>query len=133
MSQTTASHVRAELLGEHFKLRDLIEEARTLLAKSDASEALRGCAERLADALFFHARHEEQAARGVLAPIHARHPEHYAIMDDAHVAEHARLVTVLRGLRAADEPTRRARITEVVTELETHMAEEEAILLADDV
>lgn len=128
----TPSQVRAELLGEHFKLRRLIEEARALLPKSDESGALRLCVERLGDALFFHARHEEQAIHGILEAIHARTPGRFAVMDDAHIREHARLVTVLRDLRTADEPTRRARITEVVDELESHMTEEELVLLAED-
>ena len=128
----TASQVRAELLGEHFKLRDLIEEARGLLGRSEPSDALSGCIERLADALFFHCKHEEQAVHGILAPIHSRTPGRYAIMNEAHIAEHARLVSVLRGLRTVEEATRRARITDVVAELESHMTEEEEILLADD-
>ncbi len=130
---TTASQVRAELLGEHFRLRRLIEEARALLERSDTSEALRLCVERLGDALFFHSRHEEQAVRGILEPIHALTPGRYAVMDEAHIAEHSRLVTVLRELRAADESTRRARVSEVVEQLESHMNEEEQVLLAEDV
>ncbi len=133
MKAMTASQVRAELLGEHFNLRSLIEEARRLLGSTDSSEALSGCAERLADALFSHSRHEEQAVRGILAPIHARTPGRYAVMDEAHIAEHARLVNVLRDLRGSDEATRRTRIGQVVEELESHMTEEEEVLLAEDV
>jgi len=124
MMPMTPGHVRAELLGEHFKLRRLIEEARDRLGRSEATDALRVCVERLADALLLHSRHEEQAVFDVLAP--------QAVMDQAHVREHARLVTVLRDLRNADEATRRARIAEVVEELESHMTEEEGIWLADD-
>jgi len=131
--QRTASQVRAELLGEHFNLRRLIEEARGLLRRTDAPDALPICVERLADALFFHSRHEEQAVRGILAPIRARTPGRYAVMDEGHIAEHARLVTVLRGLRTADEATRRTRITEVIEELESHMTEEEQVLLGEDI
>jgi hypothetical protein len=131
--QRTASQVRAELLGEHFNLRRLIEQARALLGRTDASDALRVCVERLADALFFHSRHEEQAVRGILAPIHAKTPGRYAVMDEGHIAQHARLVTVLRGLRTADEATRRTHIAEVIEELESHMTEEEEILLGEDV
>jgi hypothetical protein len=128
----TPSQVRAELLGEHFKLRRLIEEARTLLGGRDTSEALRVCVERLGDALFFHSRHEEQAVRGILECIHARTPGRYKVMDEAHIKEHAQLVAALRGLRFADEATRRARIAEIVEELEAHMTDEEEVLLAED-
>jgi hypothetical protein len=131
--QRTASQVRAELLGEHFNLRRLIEEARGLLGRTDASDALRTCVERLGDALFFHSRHEEQAVRGILAPIHAQTPGRYAVMDEGHIAEHARLVTVLRGLRTADEATRRRSIAEAIEDLESHMTEEEEVLLGEDV
>jgi hypothetical protein len=54
-------------------------------------------------------------------------------MDEAHIAEHARLVSVLRGLRTADEATRRTRIAQVIEELESHMTEEEEVLLGEDV
>jgi hypothetical protein len=124
MTPATPSQVRAELLGEHFNLRRFIEEARDLLGRSETSDALRLCVERLADALFFHSRHEEQALWDALAP--------NAVLDEAHIREHARLVTVLRDLRTADEATRRVRIAEVVDELESHMTEEEGILLAVD-
>lgn len=128
----TPSQVRAELLGEHFKLRRLIEEARVLLGTRDGSDALRVCVERLADALFFHSRHEEQAIRGILEIVHARAPGRYKVMDEKHIREHARLVTVLRGLRSADEGARRARVAEALEELESHMTEEEEVLLAED-
>jgi hypothetical protein len=128
----TASQARAELLEEHFNLRRLIEEARRLLGRSDASHALRVCVERLGDALYFHSRHEEQALHGILAPIHARTPGRFAIMDDAHIAEHARFVTVLRMLRSADDAARRAGIARALEELELHMTEEEQVLLAED-
>jgi hypothetical protein len=128
----TPSQVRAELLGEHFKLRRLIEEVRALLPKEDQSAALRLCVEKLGDALFSHARHEEQAIHGILEAIHARTPGRYPVTDDEHIREHARLVTVLRVLRTADEPARRARIAEVIDELESHMTEEELVLLAED-
>ncbi len=124
--------VRAELLGEHFKLRRLIEQARDLLGQSGGGDALRLCVERLADALFFHSRHEEKAVRGVLEVIHARTPGRYRMMDEAHIAEHSRLVTELRMLRSADETTRRARIGELLERLESHMTEEEEVLLAED-
>jgi hypothetical protein len=127
-----ASQTRAELLGEHFHLRQLIEEARALLGREDSSNDLRLCVERLADALSSHSRHEEQALHGILAPIHARTPGRYALMDEAHIAEHARFVGVLRGLRGADEATRRAGITSAIEELESHMTEEELVLLAED-
>jgi len=129
----TPGQVRAELLGEHFTLRRLIEEARGLLGGGDTSDRLRVCVERLGDALFFHSRHEEQAVRGILERIHAQTPGRYRVMDEAHIAEHARLVAVLRGLRSADETTRRARIGELLEELESHMTEEEDVLLSEDV
>lgn len=127
----TASQVRAELLGEHFRLRRLVEEARSRLGPESA-EALPSCVERLADALFSHSRHEEQALRGLLAPIHARAPGRFAIMDEAHVAEHARLVGELRAFRAADPVTRRDGVSAILDALETHMTEEEEVLLAED-
>jgi Hemerythrin HHE cation binding domain len=129
----TASQVRAEILGEHFQLRRLIEETRGLLGRSDSSDALRTCTERLADALFSHSRHEEHALHGILAPIHARTPSRFAIMDEAHIAEHARFATVLRGLRTTDDASRRAALAEATNELETHMTEEEQVLLGEDV
>ncbi len=129
---TRPSQVRAELLGEHFRLRALVEEARALLAGSDTSAALRVCVERLGDALFLHSRHEEHALFGVLGAVHARTPGRYRVMDQAHVTEHARLVTELRNLRSADERTRRARVGEILRELEAHMNEEEEVLLAED-
>ncbi len=128
----TPGQVRAELLGEHFKLRRLIEQARVLLGTPDGSDALRVCVERLGDALFFHSRHEEQAVRGILQTVHAWTPGRYKVVDEAHIAEHARLVTVLRSLRRADEATRRTRIAEALRALESHMNEEEEVLLAED-
>lgn len=128
----TPAQVRAELLGEHFKLRGLIEEARGLVARSDGSDALRVCLERLGDLLFFHSRHEEHAVRGILGSIHARTPDRYRVMDEAHIAEHARLVSELRGLRSASGIARGARIATILDELESHMSEEEQVLLAED-
>ncbi|HEX8794849.1 MAG TPA: hemerythrin domain-containing protein [Polyangiaceae bacterium] len=126
------SQVRAELLGEHFKLRSLIEEARTLLGGHDTSGALWVCIERLGDALFFHSRHEEHALRGVLETVHARTPGRYRVMDQSHVSEHAQLVTDLRRLRSSGEPTRRARLAVILRTLEAHMTEEEEVLLSED-
>lgn len=131
----TPGQVRAELLGEHFKLRGLVEEARGLLMgdRGDGGDALRACVERLGDLLFFHSRHEEQAVRGILGSVHARTPDRYRVMDAAHVAQHARLVSELRGLRSASESTRSTRIASILDELESHMTEEEEVLLAEDV
>jgi hypothetical protein len=128
----TPSQVRAELLGEHFELRRLIEQTRALL-DGEHGEALHVCMERLGDALYRHSKHEEQAVRGILEPIRARTPKRYAVMDDAHIAEHARLVDVLRGLRSVEGAARRRGIAGVLDELEAHMTEEEQVLLAEDV
>ena len=65
----TPSRVRADLLGEHFELRRLIEEARVILRSgNDAARVdLPAAVERLADALHGHSQHEEAAFRVVLA------------------------------------------------------------------
>jgi len=127
------AQVRAELLGEHFELRGLIEQTREVLRSDPTAEALGGSAERLASALLAHARHEEEALRVILEARPARASGSEAFMDELHVAEHARLVGVLRDASATlDEETRKERIGDVLDALEVHMAEEEETLLGED-
>ena len=130
----TPSQVRAELLGEHFELRRLVEEARAVLrgGQEPPRTDLRAAVERLADTLLAHSRHEEAALRAILATVQGRaHPD--AVMDEHHVAEHARLVGALRA--AVDDPDAvavDARIGELLDALEAHMADEEVVLLGGD-
>jgi len=127
------AQVRAELLGEHFELRGRIEQTREVLRSDTDPEALGGVAGRLADALLAHARHEEQALRTITESLPARVPGRDAVMDERHVAEHARLVGVLRDASATpDEEIRKARIGDVLDQLESHMADEEETLLGED-
>ena len=130
----TPSRVRADLLGEHFELRRLIEEARVILRSgNDAARVdLPAAVERLADALHGHSQHEEAALRVVLATVQGRaHPD--AVMDEHHVAEHARLVAVLRaGVDDSDTSVVQEKIGAVLDELESHMAHEEDMLLGPD-
>jgi iron-sulfur cluster repair protein YtfE (RIC family) len=132
----TPSLVRAELLGEHFELRRLMEEARAILEKDKGSEPARAelgaAVDRLAASLLRHSQHEEAALLVILASVRGRaHPD--AIMDEHHVAEHAKLVAVLRAaVGDSDVATLRARVTAVLDELEAHMAYEEEVLLGED-
>lgn len=130
----TPSQARAELLGEHFQLRRLIEDTRAVLRSNPSPEALRAFAGRLADLLLSHSQHEELALRVILKPAHQRPPGRDAVMDEHHVAEHARLLSVLRAADAvADElATTEEGIGEALDELEEHMAIEEEALLAED-
>jgi iron-sulfur cluster repair protein YtfE (RIC family) len=129
----TPSQVRAELLGEHFELRGLVEAAREILRSDPAPDALRAAMDRLADALLAHSRHEEEAVRVILKPLAARPAGRTAVMDEEHVAEHARLVSVLRESTASEDASARlARVGELLDELESHMTIEEEVLLAED-
>ena len=129
----TPSQARAGLLGEHFELRRLIEETRVVLRSSPAPEALRACSDRLADLLLSHSQHEELALRVILKPAHLRPPGR-DVMDEHHVAEHARLLSVLRAADAVADAlaTTEEGIGEALDELEKHMAIEEEALLAED-
>jgi iron-sulfur cluster repair protein YtfE (RIC family) len=133
MLAATPSQIRAALLGEHFELRRLVEETRRVLATGDGDghEPVRGCIDRLAEALRSHSEHEEQAVRAILKPAYARPAGRTAVMDEAHIAEHARFVFVLRELFEAPV-VRRDRVALVLTELESHMADEEDVLLAEE-
>ena len=124
----TPSQVRAELLGEHFELRNLIDETRKLLASERAPDVLWSSTDRLADALLAHSKHEEDALRVILKPLHARVAGREAVMDNHHVAEHERLVAALRAHGTAGLE----RIGELLDELESHMRVEEEVLLAED-
>ena len=130
----TPSQVRAELLGEHFELRRLVEDARSALRNGQPPPRteLRTAVERLSDALRTHSQHEEHALRVILASVTGRkHPD--AVMDEAHVSQHARLVAVLRAaLDAADPVAVDAQVGQVLDDLEEHMAEEEDVLLGED-
>jgi hemerythrin len=130
----TPSQVRAELLGEHYELRRQIEEALAMLEPASASvDALRAAIEKLATTLAAHAKHEQEATRVILERIGERARERNAVMDDAHVAAHARLVTKVKEAGVSDDAAARsARVKEVLAELESHMVEEEAVLLAED-
>ncbi len=130
----TPSEVRAALLGEHFELRRLVEEGRAILrsAQQLPRPDLRDAVERLADALLDHRRHEEAALRDILGKVEGRrHPD--AVMDEAHVAEHSRLVEVLRAA-VADHgaPPVDERVGDVLDELEDHLDHEEEVLLGVD-
>jgi len=131
---TSPSHVRAELLGEHFQLRGMIEELRALLTASHVAPGKLGeTLERFASALFAHSQHEQDALRVILEKIGERAKQRNAVMDEAHVAEHTRLVTVVREANAeSNAAARRRRVEAVLVELEAHMAEEEGVLLAED-
>jgi hypothetical protein len=122
----TPSEVRAKLLGEHFELRRIMEEARGILrsGKEPPRTDLHEAVERLAGALLRHAE--------ILSTVQGRkHPE--AVMDAAHVAEHARLVAVARAaLDDADALAVDERVGEVLDELESHMDHEEEVLLGED-
>lgn len=130
----TPSEVRAALLGEHFELRRLVEEARAILRNGQEPPRpdLRVAVDRLADTLLQHSRHEEAALREVLGMVEGRrHPD--AVMDEAHVAEHGRLVGVVRA--AIEDPASPAldeRVGNVLDALEDHMDHEEEVLLGVD-
>jgi hypothetical protein len=128
----TPSQVRAELLGEHFELRRLSDEARAVLRSDPTPDALRGSVERLADALLAHSRHEEDALRVILGAVDEQRARN-AVMDEQHISEHARLVAVLRAAGASpDAGARLVRVGEVLDELESHMTTEEEVLLAEE-
>jgi iron-sulfur cluster repair protein YtfE (RIC family) len=130
----TLSQVRAELLGEHFELRRLIEHARDILRKGDqlVRTDLKDSVDKLADTLLAHTKHEEAVLREVLPGVPGRaHPN--AFMDEPHVTEHARLVSVLKT--ATDNGTVsvvQERVGALLDELEAHMVEEEEVLLGQD-
>jgi hypothetical protein len=128
------SQVRAELLGEHFELRQKIDDTLALVEKDGAApDAVRKSLDGLATKLRAHAQHEQEALRVILEKIGERARKRNAVMDEAHVAEHARLVGVVREAgAAADAATRRERVKDVLRELEEHMIEEEGVLLAED-
>lgn len=130
----TPSEVRAELLGEHFELRRLIEEARAILRSGQQPPRtdLRAAVDRLAVALLGHSRHEEDALRAILATAQGRaRPD--AVMDEHHVAEHVRLVAVLHtALDDSDPSAVDERVGEVLDDLESHMTDEEDVLLGED-
>ncbi len=131
----TPSQARAELLGEHFELRRLIEGARAILDRNirAAPEELEGPMDALASALLAHAAHEEAALRATLKPAGQRAQGRDAFMDERHVAEHAKLVEVLRATHTAKDPSAiRQRVIAVLGELEAHMTVEEEVLLAED-
>lgn len=111
-----------------------MDEVRALLAASETPiESLRGALGRLADALRAHAEHEQEALRIILDKIGERARQQNAVMDEAHIAEHARLVTVVReSAAAANSSVRRADVETILRELESHMIEEEGVLLAED-
>jgi hypothetical protein len=130
----TPSEVRAALLGEHFELRRLVEEGRAILRSGQKPPRpdLRAAIDRLADSLLEHSRHEEAALREILGTVQGRkHPD--AVMDEAHVAEHARLAGVVRA--AVEDPASLAvdeRVGNVLDALEDHMDHEEEVLLGVD-
>jgi hypothetical protein len=87
----------------------------------------------LASALLAHATHEEAALRATLKPAGQRSQGRDAFMDERHVAEHAKLVEVLRATHTARDPSAiRLRVIAVLGELEAHMTVEEEVLLAED-
>jgi len=130
----TPSQVRADLLGEHFELRRLIEEAREILRSGDDATRIElpAAVDRLANVLFGHSQHEEAALRVLLPTVQGRvHAD--AVMDERHVAEHARLVAVLRAaVIDAEASAVQEKVGALLDELESHMAEEEEVLLGED-
>lgn len=131
----TPSRVRAELLGEHFELRRLIEEARALLRSGGdpAPGVLQGCMDRLANALHAHSKHEEDALTQVFSELAKKTAGGEPGMDESHIAEHARLVGVVREACASpDAVDPLVPVVAVLSELESHMNDEEAVLLSED-
>jgi hypothetical protein len=130
----TPSEVRAALLGEHFELRRLVEEGRAILRNGQPPPRpdLRAAVDRIAAALLEHSRHEEAALREILGTVQGRkHPD--AVMDGAHVAEHARLVAVLHAaVEDHASPAVDERVGDVLDALEDHMDHEEEVLLGVD-
>jgi len=129
----TPSQVRAELLGEHFELRRLIEETRAILRNGkDLESSDVEAVHKLASALLAHSQHEEAALRVLLPAVKNRtHPD--AVMDEHHAAEHAKLVAVLNSaVETTDTFAVHARVGAVLDDLEAHMTYEEVVLLGED-
>jgi iron-sulfur cluster repair protein YtfE (RIC family) len=128
------SQVRAELLGEHFELRRLVEAARVVIEKGSVPPAeLASALDALVGALAAHAKHEEAALIELAESLSESARKPNAVMDEDHIADHERLVASVRQAGAAATPTaRRERVGEVLAELESHMTSEEAVLLGED-
>jgi iron-sulfur cluster repair protein YtfE (RIC family) len=133
----TASQIRAELLKDHAGLRTLIEEVRLAVARAGARGSthhdLRERLQRLATALSAHNQREEAMLRAIVKQVDAWGPVRAEIMDESHLKQHTDLVAALFAAGTADAVVASATAVATLEHLETHMAREEEVLLAEDV
>jgi len=133
----TPSEIRAELLGQHARLRSLIDETRAIAERARQGEAvgdaLRDGVARLATAMRDHNAREEELLGGILPTVDAWGPARAEIMDETHRREHDELYEVLLGIRTAPRELAGAGVTALFDRLLEHMAREEKTLLGEDV
>jgi hypothetical protein len=133
----TASQIRAELLKDHAGLRTLIEEVRLAVtravARASTQHDLRERLQRLATALGAHTQPEEGMLREIVKHVDAWGPVRAEIMDESHLKQHADLVAALLAASTANEAVASASAAVMLDHLETHMAREEEVILAEDV
>jgi iron-sulfur cluster repair protein YtfE (RIC family) len=133
----TASQIRAELLKDHAGLRTLIEEVRLAVVRAGARASthhdLRERLERLATALGAHNQREEAMLREIVKHVDAWGPVRAEIMDESHLKQHTDLVAALLAASTANAALASASAAMMLEHLETHMAREEEVLLAEDV
>jgi hypothetical protein len=127
------TEVRARLLEQHERLREMIELAAALAEQTrhgiaDAGRQLQRAMVELASALARHNQDEEVLLGSILATVDAWGPVRRALMDEHHGAEHAALQN---ALDAAAEPGAAAadRTDEILARLLQHMDHEERHLL----
>jgi len=132
------SEIRAELLEQHARLRDLMDATQAIAAglrsgARTAADDLRLSLARLADALRTHNLREETLLRDILPSVDAWGPVRAAIMTEEHRAEHARLYTALPEIQCTAFELGGTGIVPLIERIRAHMDREEALFLGEDV
>jgi hypothetical protein len=131
------SEIRAELLGQHATLREMIEETRSV-----AERARRGAPVRvdlrvrmtlLADAVRRHNLHEEAVLEDIMPTIDAWGPERSSILVREHAQEHEELYAALIGIPFTVDEFAGAGVDSLLNLLLKHMEREEKAFLGEEV
>jgi hypothetical protein len=126
------SELRAELLGEHGRLREMIDEARAVAKSASegelASYDLRIQVTRLADAVRRHNLREEQSFREVLPTIDGWEKRSAMLLEE-HIREHEELFAALIGIPFAVGEFAGIGVSALLDMLLKHMDREENAIL----
>jgi hypothetical protein len=133
----TPSEIRAELLGQHAKIRAMMDELRELSRRARAGEPvvdlLQAGVTRLAAAIVEHNLREEELLRPIIPTVDAWGAVRAEIMDESHIREHQELWDAVAGLAHTPSEFAGAGVEELFQRVLEHMEHEEKALLSEDV